>query len=280
MSGYLGNSLLLKGLAPDYEVIFADENSHFSVFDGAAVSGKPTVRFAHGNAEALQQALQKNLKPGQRPLVISDGIFPTSGAIAPLQDYHQVLADYDKALLCVDDAHATGVLGKKGQGTLEYLGLQGEGRYSSGTFSKALGGHGGIIAGSRKLIERVMLKAASPAPLGAAAASAKALDLLMQQPQLRQQLWDNATYAKQAFRDVGFSDIPKTPVPFFCLSGEGINLKTVQQQLYSQGIAVLYIPDGGYSEVPPGGAIRVAICSSHSREQIDRLVASVKGLLG
>ena len=279
VSGYLGNTLLLKGLAPDYDVILIDSESHYSVFDGAAASGKPTVRFAHADPDALRDTLRATLKPGQRPLVITDGIFPTSGRIAPLPAYHQILKDYDQALLCVDDAHATGVLGEKGQGTLEYLGLQGEGCYSSGTLSKALGGFGGIIAGSESFIKKVALKGASPVPLAAAAASATALSLLMQQPHLRQTLWDNARYAKAAFRSLGFTDIPDTPVPFFCLSGGGFDYKTIQEELHKQGRAVLYIPEGGYTEVPVGGAIRIAIFSTHTRAQIDCLVAAVSVLL-
>ena len=279
VSGYLGNTLLLKGLAPDYDVIFVDSEAHYSVRDGVAVVGKPSVSFAHGDPDALQHALEKTLKPGQRPLLITDGIFPTSGKLAPLPDYHQILSNYDDALMCVDDAHAMGVLGEKGQGTLEYWGIQGEGRYSSGTLSKAFDGHGGIIAGNQKLIDRVISKGASPVPLGAAAASAKALDIVMQQPQMRKQLWDNAVYAKNAFRSLGFTDIPDTPVPIICLSGEGIDLETIQQKLFSKGIAVLYVPGGSYTSAPVQGAIRVAIFSTHTRAQIDRLVAEVGGLI-
>ena len=278
-SGYLGTALLLKGLAADYEMIFVDSESHYSVLDGIAVSGKPWVSFAHGDAEALQQSLHKTIKPGQRPLVITDGLFPTSGEIAPLRDYHQVLAPYDQALLCVDDAHAMGVLGDKGQGTLEYFGIQGEGRYSSGTLSKAFGGHGGIIAGSQQLIEQVKLTSANPPSIGVAAASAKGLEILMAKPQLRQQLWDNAHYAKAAFRALGFADIPDTPVPIICLSGAGIDLATLQQKLFKQGIAVLHVPGGSYTSVPASGALKITIFSTHSRAQIDRLVGAVSQLL-
>ena len=279
VSGYLGNTLLLKGLAPDYDVIFADSEAHYSVRDGVALSSKPTVSFAHGDPDVLRHALRRALKPGQRPLVISDGIFPTSGKLAPLPDYHQILSNYDDALMCVDDAHAMGVLGEKGQGTLEYWDIQGEGRYSCGILSKAFGGHGGIIAGSQQLIDRVKLTGASPVPLGAAAASAKALDLVMHKPEMRKQLWDNATYAKHGFRALGFTDIPDTLVPIICLSVEGIDLEVVQQKLFSKGIAVLYVPGGSYTSAPAQGAIRVAIFSTHTHVQIDRLVAEVSNLI-
>lgn len=185
-SGYLGSGILLQGLAPDYDVIFMDDDAHYSVQDGAAMARKPVVCFSHRSPEDLRNKLRKKLKADQRPLIISDGIFPVSGELVPLDEYHQILLDFDHALLCVDDAHATGVIGKKGHGTLEYFGLQGAGYYSSGTLSKALGGFGGIIAGSKELIERVTFNGASSAPAGAAAA---AIELLMARPKIRHRLW-------------------------------------------------------------------------------------------
>ena len=284
VSGYLGSAILFQGLASQYEAIFVDQESHYSVMDGIAMVNKPTTIFVHRDPDDLRNKLQAKLLPGQRPLVISDGIFPASGEIAPLREYDQVLAEYDQALLCVDDAHATGVLGKKGQGTLEYCHVQGEGRYSTGTMSKAFGGHGGIITGSESFIDRLnagsrLPIASSPVPIPAAAATAKSLEILTRQPELRQQLWNNVAYAKNAFRAIGFHTIPDTPVPIICLSANGVDLQAVQQHLFEKGIVVHYIPGGSYSSVPASGAIRIAIFSTHSREQIDRLAATLSSIL-
>ena len=283
VSGYLGNAILLQGLSPEYDVIFADSESHYSVFDGAAIARKPVVTFAHCNPDDLKEKLHSELKPSQIPLVISDGVFPTSGVIAPLHQYDEILSHYDQSILCVDDAHATGVMGDKGHGTLEYCQVEGERRYASGTLSKALGGHGGIITGTTAFIE--LLKqhshipySTSSTPIPAAAASVKALEILRLQPALRQQLWDNVAYAKNAFHRIGFNDIPDTPVPIICLSPKGADLPKLQQRLYEQGMVVHYVPGGSYTSVPKAGAIRIAIFSSHTSAQIDSLVTTIGGL--
>jgi len=284
VSGYLGNAILLQGLAPQYEVIFVDAESHYSVRDGAYIANKPIISFAHCDAEDLARKLSSELKPAQRPLVICDGIFPVSGEISPLHEYVRVLDNFDKSIICVDDAHATGVIGKKGQGTFEYCGVQGEGRYSSGTLSKAFGGHGGIIAGRQAFIDLLRTGsqipyASSAVPAPAAAATAKALEMLMERPDIRQRLWDNVFYAKDALRKLGFDDIPDNPIPIICLSSKDVDLERLQRKLFEKGMAVFYVPGGSYSSVPEAGAIRVAIFSTHTKDQIDHLVSEMKGLL-
>jgi len=284
VSGYLGNAILLQGLAPQYDVIFVDAESHYSVRDGANIANKPIIRFAHCDAEDLERMLRSKLKLSQRPLVICDGIFPVSGEVSPLEDYVRVLDNFDRSIICVDDAHATGVIGKKGQGTFEYCSVQGEGRYSSGTLSKAFGGHGGIIAGKKDFIELLRTGsqipyASSAVPAPAAAATAKALEILMEKPEIRRQLWDNVFYAKDAFRKLGFDDIPDNPIPIICLSSKDVDLEGLQRQLFKRGIAVFYVPGGSYSSVPEAGAIRVAIFATHSKDQIDHLVKEMKRLL-
>ena len=280
VSGYLGNALLLQGLAPDYDIIFADQESHYSILDGIAMANKPHITFAHRDSHDLAQQLNTHLKPKQRPLVITDGVFPTTGQLAPLADYDKLLANYPASILCVDDAHAYAVIGNHGRGTLEHFGIQGPRRYSSGTLSKAVGGHGGIITGSRALIEQLKhrcksLIGSSPVPIPAAAATAAGLDILKQQPAMRQQLWENVAYAKRAFGELGFEGIPDTPVPIICLSQDGHDYSTISKTLMEKNIAVQYIPGGSYTGAPKNGAIRIAIFSGHTRAQIDRLVMAI-----
>lgn len=282
VSGYLGNAILVQGLRGEYEHIFVDEDSHFSVWDGARTVDVPVTPFRHRDPEDLATRCRASLKPGERPLVISDGVFPISGEIAPVPDYVQVLESYDGAILCLDDAHATGVIGEKGQGTLEYYGLQGERRYTAYTLSKALAGHGGIIAGDAALIERLGRNstvpiAASSSPLPVASASARALELVRTNPDLVRQLWANVARAREGLRELGWP-LADTPVPIICLGTRpGLDLAHMQSELFARDICVAHVT--AYSSTPPGGALRIAIFATHTVEQIDRLIDELGMLL-
>jgi 8-amino-7-oxononanoate synthase len=282
VSGYLGNAILVQGLQEDYEQIFVDHVSHFSVWDGVRTAGVPVTPFRHGDAEGLAACCRAKLKPGERPLVISDGVFPISGEVAPVPDYVQALAPFDGAILCLDDAHATGVIGEKGQGTLEYYGLQGQGRYTTYTLSKALAGHGGVIAGDATLIEKLVRNstvpgATSPSPLPAAGASACALELVRSSPELGHRLWMNVRRAKEGLRDLGWP-LADTPVPILCLGTRpGLDLARLQSELFARDICVAHVTR--YSSTPPGGALRIAIFATHTPEQIDRLLFELGSLM-
>ncbi|MGL6195465.1 MAG: aminotransferase class I/II-fold pyridoxal phosphate-dependent enzyme [Thermoguttaceae bacterium] len=196
-SGYLANQILLEMLIGTFDRIFIDEASHSSLFDAIKVarglSGK-AILFSHRNSEDLKQKLDQNLRPNQRPLVLTDGIFPALGKIAPLHEYDQILSDYEDASVLIDDAQGFGILGDRGRGTLEYFNLQpceanktaddfGDCQngfdsfgadptffipdetipqgtpvryYFTATLSKAIGGCGGIIPGSDAFIQRIL----------------------------------------------------------------------------------------------------------------------------
>lgn len=284
-SGYMGNSILLQGLSDDYDIIFVDEASHYSVLDGASLSNKPVVTFAHMDAEDLKMQLARHLMAGHRPLLISDGVFAVSGQIAPIPDYLDVLKHCDPFIICVDDAHATGVIGPKGHGCFEHHGLSDPRLYTSGTLSKALGGGGGIIAGDRALREKLTHKArmcfaSSAPPTPVAAATAKALEILQAHPELRTKLWDNVTRAKKGLASLGF-EIEQTPVPIICLSSRKVALDRLPAELLARGIAISRYYAGGadYTSVPEGGAVRIAIFATHTPEQIDRLIKEIGALI-
>lgn len=291
VSGYLGNTILLQGLAGDYERIFADAAGHFSVRDAAAVAGAPVTLYRHCDPADLAVKLRSQLRPGERPLVISDGVFPISGEIAPVPSYAAALAGYAGAILCLDDAHATGVLGERGQGTAEYwaesgpaeLGDRSDVRiYSAHTLSKALGCHGGVIAGGAALIERLRREATafgatSPSPLPAAAAAAQALTLVAGRSPLRDQLWANVARARAGLRALGW-DLADTPVPILCLAARpGVDLARLQAELFVRDICVAHVTR--YSSTPAGGALRIAIFATHTEAQIARLVAELARLV-
>ena len=122
-TGYAGNAILLAAVEDRFDLLLADEMSHYSVLDAARQSGRPLVMFHHRDAGDLDAVMKQNLSPGGRPLLLTDGVFAVRGTIAPLDEYRAVLSGYPGAGMLIDDAHALGILGPNGRGTLEHFGL-------------------------------------------------------------------------------------------------------------------------------------------------------------
>jgi len=284
ISGYLGGMILAQALSPEYDVVFVDDKSHFSVFDGVASAGKCIIRFGHLDAGDLESKLKAHVNPGTVPLVMTDGVFPVTGAIAPLPEYVEALRRYPDALLCTDDSHAVGVIGKHGRGTFEYYGLSGDRLHMAGTLSKACGGIGGIIPGDQAMADRIAANVripvgASPPPVPAAAAAAAGLQLLMDHPEMRQALWANVALVRAGFRGLGF-DIAESPIPIVNVAGRpGTNLKQMEEELLRNDVAVLYVPPGSYSDAPKVESLRVAVFSTHTAGQIEKLLEICRGAL-
>jgi len=294
-SGYSGNNILALAFSDRFDAVFVDELSHYCVFEAARLSGRPVTRFAHRDAADLAQRLRADLPPGGRPLVMSDGVFAARGSIAPVSDYHDVLAEYPGAILLLDDAHAIGVLGDKGRGTFEHAGLFPHGVNCDeptdsgddghprlllcGTLSKAIGGYGGIIPGAQSFIDQ--LKAASHYYGGAsapaipvAAATARALAIAAGDLSLRTRLWENARAVKHGLRAMGL-ETDDTPVPIVCLTiGDAGNMQRIQRELMQRGIVVPYM--AAYSGLGPEGALRLAVFATHTDEMIGRLLAELQ----
>jgi len=281
-SGYLGMMVLTQALRDDYDILFVDELSHYSILDAVATMGKKIVLFRHLDPENLTEKLAAHIQPGQAPLVATDGVFPVTGAIAPLLDYASVLERYQESVLCVDDSHAVGVIGEKGRGTFEYHGItSGVKHYFSGTLSKAFGGFGGIVVGDGSLDEKIKKNVrvpvgASRPPIPAAAASAMGIRLLRDHPQMRRQLWRNVKHVRDGLRKLGF-DIPDTPIPIVNVrASSSLDLEHVQEELYRKDIVVAHIPPRGYSDAPDVASLRIAVFSTHSTQQIERLIEAVR----
>lgn len=291
VSAYLGSEILLQGLRNEYDRIYVNESAHFSGRDAAAAAGVPVHPFPHADPDGLAGILNMTLGRAERPLVLTDGVFPISGEIAPLMDYLRVLSRYEGSILCIDDAHATGVIGALGRGSLEFaLARRGPESVSAGpganvrcytthTLSKALGGHGGIIGGPSSFIRQLWrnahaLAGSSPSPLPAAAASAWSLDYVRTHPELREQLWSNVARARAGLGRLGWA-LEETPVPILCLTAlPGVDLARLQTELFKRDICVAHVTR--YSSTPHGGALRVAIFATHTIEQIDRLIAEIE----
>lgn len=290
-SGYLGNNILVLMFEGAFDAVFADELSHYSVFEAARLSGRPVVAFRHRQAEDLRAKLRAHLVAGGRPLVLSDGVFAARGTIAPVTEYREVLAAYPGSTLCIDDAHALGVLGANGRGTFEHAGqfdsaVNGDADTDTGprlllcgTLSKAVGGFGGMIPGSRRFIERLKTTShhysgASAPPVPAAAATARALELVRADPTMRTRLWNNARRVKDGLRGMGL-EVEDTPVPIICLTvGDAENMQRIQRELMRRGIVIAYL--AAYSGLGAEGALRLAVFATHTEEMIGQLLDELR----
>lgn len=295
-SGYLSDAVLVQTLAPDFDVLFLDESAHYSVVEAALSARLPLVRFRPRDADDLRRCLQQHLGPQQRPLVLTDGVSPSLGCVAPIDCHCRVLEPYDGAAILVDDAHGLGTIGDDGRGTLDFFGLWSRAvnddpaaadrprvrLYVGGTLSKALGGFGGIVPGSTALLRRVRTathyyEGASGPPTPVAAASACALELLQRHPELRLRLRDNVRAVRSGLRQLGLS-VEELPTPIVPVqAGTAEQMQRLQAELQQRGIIVPYM--AAYSGLGPAGALRVAVFATHTDEMIQRLLDALRSLL-
>jgi glycine C-acetyltransferase/8-amino-7-oxononanoate synthase len=280
-SGYLGISILTQATGNRFDHIFIDSSAHFSLWDAASATNLPITPFHHIRPQSLAEHLRSELRPRERPLVLSDGVFPVSGEIAPLPEYLALVKPL-QGLVYLDDAHSVGVLGENGRGTPEYFGVIDKDCRTSATLAKALGGFGGVIWGEADWVEKLdrasrICAGASPPPLVVAAASARALVVASTSPKLRHQLWENVARARNGLRSLGW-ELADSPVPIVCLEGrQGVSLERIKKGLFEQAIAVELVRS--YTSTPAGGALRIAIFATHTHAQIDRLIGAIGQLV-
>ena len=193
-TGYLVATVLAWGLADRVDAVFLDSTAHYSVCDAASLLGKPVFRFAHCDGADLRRQLASHLRPGERPLVMSDGVFPTFGEIAPVHEYLAAVEPHDGQIV-LDEAHSVGAVGPHGWGSFDHHGVSSPRIHFGGTLSKAFGAHGGVIPGERAWIDRLRtcptVRGATAPAVPCAAAAAKSLEIAKQQPELRDRLWAN-----------------------------------------------------------------------------------------
>ncbi len=299
VSGYAGNFAIAAALAPAVDVVLIDELAHDCLRESIRWLDRlqrPPLTFRHRDVDAVRQLLETEVSPGQRPLLMTDGIFPVSGNVAPVVDYLKVLAPFPGALLLVDDAHGVGAVGEHGRGTLELAGVPaqrinraleeptnesndgpaaGPRVFLSATLSKAFGGHGGIIPGSAAFLDRVRqlsgwFRGASAPTAAVAAATAKGLEIVESDPQLRLRLAENVATLRHRLRALGL-DVEPSPSPVVGLRLDSAErMQRVQQRLVSAGIVIAYARD--YAGAGPAGMLRIAVFATHTRPMIDRLV--------
>ena len=244
-TGFAANSGLIPQLAGKDDIIISDELNHGSIIDGVRLTKTDRAVYKHKDMGELEKILIDADKKYRRILIISDGVFSMDGDIAPMDKIVKLAQEYG-AMTYVDDAHGEGVIGPDGRGIGAHFGLEGKIDVEMGTFSKAFGVVGGLIAGSQDLVNfaynksRTWLLSGSHPP-AVAGAQLAAIDVLETEPQHVKNLWENTKYFKKELKSMGFdtgqSETPITPV----ITGEASQAKELSNKLYQEGVFALPI---------------------------------------
>jgi glycine C-acetyltransferase len=268
-SGFAANAGTVSSILGRDAVIVSDELNHASIIDGARLSRAAITVFPHRDVAAARRILQ-DVPRGTRTLVITDGVFSMDGDVGALPELCD-LADEFGCIMMVDDAHASGVFGSRGRGTVDHFGMHGRVDVQVGTLSKALGALGGYVAGSRALIEFLYHRArpflfSTSHPPSVAATCLAAIEVLEEEPQLIERLWENTRFFKGGLQALGFdtgaSESPITPV----IVGEGARAMALSDRLFEKGVFAQGI---GFPTVPQGKArVRTIVTATHSREEL------------
>jgi glycine C-acetyltransferase len=269
-SGFTANAGTVSAILGKGDLIISDELNHASIIDGCRLSRADIRVFPHKDTEALEKILAETQALPGKKLVITDGVFSMDGDIAPLPKIVELAARYG-AIMMVDDAHASGVLGKSGRGTIDHFGLHGKVDIQVGTLSKAIGAMGGYVCGSRNLIEYLYHRArpflfSTSHPPAVAATCLAAFDILEKEPHWIERLWKNARFFKDGLDKLGFntgsSETPINPV----MIGKGELAMSFADELFKEGVFAQGI---GYPTVPESKSrIRTIVTATHSREQL------------
>jgi glycine C-acetyltransferase len=274
-SGFTSNAGTVAAILSKDDVIVSDQLNHASIIDGARLSRAEIKVYPHKDVEAADRLLGETARPGRRQLLTTDGVFSMDGDIAPLPDLVEV-AERHGAIMMVDDAHASGVLGSGGAGTVDHFGLHGRVDIQVGTLSKAIGVLGGFIAGPRHLIDwlenrgRPYLFSTSVPPAVVAACLA-ALDVIRDEPDRLGRLWSNTTLFKDGLHELGFdtgaSETPITPV----IIGEEDTAQSFAARLFDQGV---FTPAIVFPTVPRGRArVRTIVTADHTEDDLREALA-------
>jgi glycine C-acetyltransferase len=292
-SGFTANAGTVSSILGKEDFILSDELNHASIIDGARLSRAKIKVFRHKDAAHCEELLQEIQHEPGRKLIITDGVFSMDGDIGPVDKLCDV-ADKYGAIMMVDDAHASGVLGRNGRGSVDHFGCTQRVDVQVGTLSKAIGALGGYVCGSRDLIDYLYHRArpflfSTSHPPSVAATCIAAFDLLESEPERIERLWENTRYFKQQLTEAGFdvggrttpaSETPITPI----ILGDGRLTMDYSRALFDVGLMATGI---AFPTVPEGKArIRTIMTSEHTRQQIDQaldiLVSTAKkmGILG
>ncbi|MGE6377891.1 8-amino-7-oxononanoate synthase [Peribacillus muralis] len=278
-TGYMANMAVLTTIVGEGDLILSDAGNHASIIDGCRLSRAKTVIYSHADLDELEMKLQSH-QGFKKTLIVTDGVFSMDGDIAPLPGIVNLAKRYG-ALIMVDDAHATGVLGKDGRGTSEHFGLKGKVDIEMGTLSKAIGVEGGFVAGSRSLIDYLLNKARpfifstalSPCVVAGALA---AVDIIMTEPERRVRLQNMSRHLYEELTSLGYTVTGgETPI-LGIICGKPEQATFLSKELHKHGI---YAPAIRPPTVPDGTSrIRLTLMAQHRERHIDHVIAAFKAI--
>lgn len=272
-SGYAANTGIIPALMSAGDAIISDSLNHASIIDGCRLSRASVHVYRHKDMDHAESLLKKSMN-ASRKLIVTDGVFSMDGDIAPLPELASLAGKYD-AVLMVDDAHATGVLGELGRGTVEHFGLEGRVHIQMGTLSKALGSFGGYAVANRDVIDYLINTSRSfifstSLPPAVCAASIAALAIVRTDPGLRKRLWKNRDRFTKGLEslgiDIGGSETPIVPV----VIGESVKTIKAADRSFDLGLYATAIRP---PTVPEGAArLRTTVMATHTEEDIDMAI--------
>jgi 8-amino-7-oxononanoate synthase len=280
-SGFQANTGILSTLTGEGDVIFSDALNHASIIDGCRLSRAKSIVYAHGDLDQLESALKLEVNAG-RKLIVTETIFSMDGDEAPLGRIVELAEKYG-AMVMVDEAHATGICGSTGAGIVAKFGLSERVAVQMGTLGKALGGFGAYVAGSRALRELLINRCRSfifttSLPPAIMAMAMAALDLVQQEPERREALWNNCRMLQAGLRELGFSlgsgESPILPL----VIGDAAECMQFSERLLAKGIFAQGIRP---PTVPPETSrLRITLMATHTRAQIDRALKVFRDVKG
>jgi glycine C-acetyltransferase len=268
-SGFAANAGTVSAVLGKDDVVISDELNHASIIDGCRLSRASIKVFPHKDVDAARKILRA-LPASQRKLLITDGVFSMDGDLGPLPALCDLAEEFG-CIMMVDDAHASGVFGTNGRGTIDHFGVHSRVDIQVGTLSKAIGVLGGYVAGTRSLVEFLYHRArpflfSTSHPPGVTAACVAAIDVLMEEPQLIERLWENTRFFQAGLQALGFntgmSEGPITPV----IVGDGALAMTLSDRLFQAGVFAQGIAS---PTVPAGKArVRTIVTATHTRDEL------------
>jgi glycine C-acetyltransferase len=272
-SGYAVNIGVLGSMLEQGDCVVSDKLNHASIIDGIRLTKADRILYEHADVDDAERALSEARAKGyRRVLLVTDGVFSMDGDIAPLPQLVERAESYGAAVM-VDDAHASGVLGRNGRGTTDHFNLHGRVALNIGTLSKAIGVVGGYVASTQVVRDHLIHKArpflfSSSHPGAVTLACIAAIEVLEREPELIERLWSNTRRFKQGLHELGFdtgtSETPITPV----LCGEAPVAMRLSDELAQRGVFAQGI---GFPTVPRGRArVRTIVCATHTEAQLDR----------
>ncbi|RJQ11830.1 MAG: aminotransferase class I/II-fold pyridoxal phosphate-dependent enzyme [Bacillota bacterium] len=275
-AGYSTNVGIISGIARPGDLVLNDILNHASIVDGSRLSGADVKTFPHKSVKGLDQALRRLGPRYNGKLVVVDGVYSMDGDIAPVPEMLEVCRNHG-ARLMIDEAHATGVIGKRGHGTPEHFGIPGQVDIVMGTLSKGLGGVGGFACAAKEVVEYLRFYAraymfSTALPPATTASLIAALDVIDEEPELVQKLWWNIRYLREELTSYGF-DLGESETAIFpIIIGDDWKVKEMTRLLHEDGIFVNAV---FYPAVARRlSRIRISLMATHTKEDLDETIAA------